>query len=278
MLINEYIFKEILKNKKILGFLLGMIENKNININRIHYLFLEPIGYDENLLKLKSIYILYEDLYDNPVLYSIELISEEKNNLLDYLNNEYVYLAKYRLLLGNANVKANDLEIKKIAFLKHNIYDDNVCVRGFKQYKASINIIEMQKYKYIDNIKIKEIIEVMISDDLYKYENRDDIMGIIARLIINENKNPRIIRELKQLEESKSLLSIKYQSGYQNGMNKGYAEGFIDGKNETLINIVLSLHKERIGYIRIAKILNLNKLEVLGIINNNKIHNFSLNK
>lgn len=103
-------------------------------------------------------------------------------------------------------------------------------------------------------------------------------MGELARAIEKENKNPRVIRELKQLEESKSIQIIKYQSGYHKGIKDGYEDGYIVAKNEVINEIILALYKERISKHRIAKIVNLSELEVKGIIDNNKKTTFSLNK
>ncbi|MBE6137440.1 MAG: hypothetical protein E7176_03495 [Erysipelotrichaceae bacterium] len=277
MIINNILFKYVFKDKKLLSGFIGLLENININVGNLFVLFDEPIGYEKEELMLGSIIVLNDD-EQKPVLYCIELVHKANNSLLDYLNSEYIFLAKYREILANKNIKANEIEIRIIAMTSFIEYNDNLCIRMLKQYKSSFYIIELLKLENVmDNI-LRDFFKCLAKNTANEYSNRSDIVGVLARLIINENKNPRVIRELKQLEEARSALTLKYQAGYQSGMKNGYQDGFIDGKNEAINEIVLALHKQRLGKQKIAKIVNITEIEVKGIIDNNKLDTFSLNK
>lgn len=275
---NEIIFKSAFCNKVLLSGIINMVDEELIDMKYLSILYKEPIGFEKDKLKLDNIIALYEEPSGKNILYSLEYKdSKDSIKLLDSINNDYIFLAKLRSIISYKDIGALNLKIKIINIINYVEYKDNICIHNLKQYKSEFYIIELPKANELNNSILRDFLNVFNVEKINDNLNRSDIVGELARVIEKENENPRIIRELKQLEEMKSRLTIKYQTGYHKGKKDGYDNGYAAGKNQAINDIVLALNKERISKHRIAKIVNLSELEVKGIIDNNKKTTFSLN-
>lgn len=275
---NEIIFKSAFCNKVLLSGIINMVDEELIDMKYLSILYKEPIGFEKDKLKLDNIIALYEEPSGKNILYSLEYKdSKDSIKLLDSINNDYIFLAKLRSIISYKDIGALNLKIKIINIINYVEYKDNICIHNLKQYKSEFYIIELPKANELNNSILRDFLNVFNVEKINDNLNRSDIVGELARVIEKENENPRIIRELKQLEEMKSRLTIKYQTGYHKGKKDGYDNGYAAGKNQTINDIVLALNKERISKHRIAKIVNLSELEVKGIIDNHKKTTFSLN-
>lgn len=213
---KESIGEKVKKGANILGKLITT-GAKHFNIE------LNDLLSDENLIKLKNLVIIFDDL---------ERCHIEINKLLGFINNLVEHNEIKAILIANQseigkNEIANDLALKYLVALDSRIGLEGESLKSKQENKDSFNILEVDK-------RMKEIFP---EDDLYK-KLKEKLIGYTIEYRVNlKNVYNEIVNEYIQEENVKDYL-IK---------NKNDVIKYFEEENHynlrTLIFIIISYKK-----------------------------------
>ena len=262
--LNDFIFKEIFKNKHILVAYLNVLLDLNLKEEDVEYhhsemkmdikakgtrfdilvtLYKSRINLEAQRLNLGNVYQNHRKIHYASTLHSSSYKSgddykEDRKTyiifLLDYRfnNSEEIYhITKYHNLTTNE------------------VYDD-------------IEILEilLKNIKYNDKMKLKERMLMVLSDyNISKYQNDKGIIKEVADMISHFNEDEKKKADARFAEDQERTYLSYMQQSYDEGHEKGMKQGIEQGIEQRSIEIAKSMLKDNLDISTISRYTGLSE-------------------
>ena len=262
--LNDFIFKEIFKNKHILVAYLNVLLDLDLREEDIEY------QHTEMKMDIKAKGTRFDILI---TLYKsrINLEAQKLNLGNEYQNHRKIHYAS--LLHSNAY---NSGEIYKelrrtyVIFLLDYSFNNSEEIYHITKYHNlstnevydDIEIIEisLKNIKYNDKMELKErMLKILVDNNISKYQNDKGIIREVANMISHFNEDEKKKLQARYAEDQERTF-LSYKQYY-------YDEGLEKGKEEEKIAIAKNLYKMKMSLEDISKATGLSIDEINKIIN-----------
>ncbi len=246
----DLVFKNVFKDEEILKDFLTSILGKGYDLSKLRYTNIEE---NNSLIYKSSSYDIKIEMIGNhgKTKGNIDLEMQRNKPNYDIIRRALYY--QYQLgtscqIKGKDDYK--DITTISIFLLNFNIFDDTICMKDFSYYNKESNkhladdkiiIIELKKFKYLEENNLKQWVEILIENKLQRLKGASKIMDKAIDTIEILNADEAFLKIIESENRKERDYKANLIASERKGLEKGEKRGIAKGENKKAIEVAKNM-------------------------------------